>query len=92
MEKGAPNFTRAIQAWRSWEKTCNYLSCMGLPYHTRNHRYRGRLKTSICASALVNPGDEVIIPEPCFVCYYPITTLTGGVPVPLPLKLKTALS
>ena len=36
----------------------------------------------------MNPGDEVIIPEPCFVCYYPITTLTGGVPVPLPLKAE----
>ena len=40
--------------------------------------------------ALVNPGDEVIIPEPCFVCYYPITTLTGGVPVPLPLTMAEA--
>ena len=31
--------------------------------------------------ALIQPGDEVIIPEPCFVCYEPITQLTGGVPV-----------
>ncbi|MCL2054103.1 MAG: aminotransferase class I/II-fold pyridoxal phosphate-dependent enzyme [Oscillospiraceae bacterium] len=31
--------------------------------------------------ALVNPGDEVLIPEPCFVCYNPIVALTGGVPV-----------
>ena len=31
--------------------------------------------------ALVQPGDEVIIPEPCFVCYEPITQLTGGVPM-----------
>ena len=31
--------------------------------------------------ALVQPGDEVIIPEPCFVCYEPITQLTGGVTV-----------
>ena len=31
--------------------------------------------------ALVGPGDEVIICEPCYVSYEPITTLTGGVPV-----------
>lgn len=31
--------------------------------------------------ALVEPGDEVIIPEPCYVSYEPITTLTHGVPV-----------
>lgn len=33
--------------------------------------------------ALVEPGDEVIIPEPSFVCYKPIVELTGGVPVTL---------
>jgi aminotransferase len=34
---------------------------------------------------LLNPGDEVIIPEPSFVCYGPMTTLCSGVPVPLKL-------
>ncbi|HHX72138.1 MAG TPA: aminotransferase class I/II-fold pyridoxal phosphate-dependent enzyme [Clostridiales bacterium] len=34
--------------------------------------------------AFVTPGDEVIIPEPCFVCYGPIVRLAGGVPVALP--------
>ena len=33
--------------------------------------------------ALINPGDEVLIPEPSFVCYGPIATLAGGVPVPI---------
>lgn len=37
----------------------------------------------MCIRTLVQPGDEVIIPEPCFVCYEPITTLSGGVPVPV---------
>ncbi len=30
---------------------------------------------------LIEEGDEVIIPEPCYVSYEPITTLTGGIPV-----------
>lgn len=33
--------------------------------------------------ALIEPGDEVLIPEPCFVCYSPLTELCHGVPVPI---------
>jgi len=35
----------------------------------------------IAIRAVVNPGDEVIIPMPSFVCYEPIVRLTSGVPV-----------
>ncbi len=53
--------------------------------------------------ALVNPGDEVIIPQPSYVCYEPIVRLSGGVPVIIetkaencfkvtPEELKNALS
>lgn len=35
----------------------------------------------ISIRALLNPGDEALIVEPCFVCYVPIVELTGGVPV-----------
>ena len=34
----------------------------------------------LCMRALINPGDEVLIPEPSFVCYTPIARLAGGVP------------
>ena len=34
-----------------------------------------------CVRAVVSPGDEVIIPQPSYVCYEPITRLAGGVPV-----------
>ncbi len=37
----------------------------------------------IAIRAFVEEGDEVLIPEPCFVCYNPITVLSGGVPVPI---------
>ena len=38
--------------------------------------------------AIVNPGDEVIIPEPSYVCYEPITALAGGVPVIVDTKAE----
>ena len=36
--------------------------------------------------ALINPGDEVIIPEPSYVSYVPCVSLTGGTPVTIDLK------
>ena len=38
--------------------------------------------------AIVNVGDEVLIPEPSFVCYKPLTQMAGGVPVPLPTRAE----
>lgn len=38
--------------------------------------------------AVVAPGDEVIIPQPSYVCYEPITQLAGGVPVILETKAE----
>ena len=37
---------------------------------------------------LLNPGDEVIIPTPYFVCYGPLTEMSGGVPKYLELKVE----
>jgi aminotransferase len=34
--------------------------------------------------AVINPGDEVIVPEPCYVSYKPSVSLAGGKPVPVP--------
>lgn len=31
--------------------------------------------------AVCAPGDEVLVPEPCFVCYAPLVSLTGATPV-----------
>ena len=44
----------------------------------------------LCMRALVTPGDEVLIPEPAFVCYDPLTRMAGGVPVPLVTKAEDA--
>ena len=53
--------------------------------------------------AIITPGDEVIIPQPSYVCYDPITELCGGVPIIIetlaendfkvtPEQLKNAIS
>lgn len=36
--------------------------------------------------SVVRPGDEVLIPEPSFVCYKPLTIMAGGVPVTIETK------
>lgn len=36
--------------------------------------------------AMLDPGDEVIVPEPSYVSYVPCVSLADGVPVPLPLQ------
>ncbi|MDI6703601.1 MAG: aminotransferase class I/II-fold pyridoxal phosphate-dependent enzyme [bacterium] len=38
--------------------------------------------------AIINPGDEVIIPEPSYVSYKPCTLFSGGIPVVVPTYLK----
>ena len=35
----------------------------------------------VAVRSLINPGDEVIVPMPSFVCYEPIVRMAGGVPV-----------
>jgi aminotransferase len=38
--------------------------------------------------AMLEPGEEVIVPEPCFVAYQPTVTFAGGVPKPVPTYVE----
>ena len=40
----------------------------------------------IAFRAMLDPGDEVLIPQPCYVSYLPCAVLANGVPVVIPLK------
>ena len=42
----------------------------------------------IALRGLINDGDEVLVTEPCFVCYTPLIELAGGVAVSVPTKLE----
>ena len=38
--------------------------------------------------AMLDPGDEVLVPQPSYVSYVPCVAMAGGVPVPVPLKAE----
>lgn len=40
----------------------------------------------LAARAIIDPGDEVIVPDPGYVSYQPCVTLAGGVVVPVPTR------
>lgn len=40
----------------------------------------------LCLRAFLTVGDEILIPEPAFVCYGPLASLTGAKPVPIVTK------
>lgn len=42
----------------------------------------------LAVRGLIDPGDEVLIVEPCFVCYAPLVELVGGVAVPVPTRIE----
>ena len=42
----------------------------------------------LALTAIIDPGDEVIVPEPCFVSYMPEVSLAGGTPISVPTYAK----
>lgn len=43
----------------------------------------------LAMTAILDPGDEVIVPQPCFVAYTAEVIFAGGVPVPIPTYVET---
>ena len=46
----------------------------------------GKLALFLALKAMLDPGDEVLIPAPYWVSYPSITTMVGGTPAPIPLS------
>ena len=84
LEQGRTKYTANAGLKELRAEVCNYLARrFELNYEPQNVLVTvgGSEAIDLAIRALVKPGDEVIIPEPCFVCYEPITQLVGGVPV-----------
>ncbi len=86
LEKGQTYYTSNSGLIELRKELCNYLERrFSLTYNENNILVTvgGSEAIDLAFRALINPGDEVIIPEPSFVCYSPCTALAGGVPVPV---------
>ena len=85
LQQGRTRYTANAGMKELRVEICNYLARrFGLHYSPDDQvlvTVGGSEAIDMAIRAMVQPGDEVIIPEPCFVCYEPITSLTGGVPV-----------
>lgn len=87
IEKGrtfySPNrgFTDLLESISDY---CNRRFHLDYDPHTQILVTVGGSEAIDCAlRSLVSPGDEVLIPQPSFVCYDPLTTMAGGTPVPI---------
>ena len=85
LERGHTKYTSTAGMLELRREIANYLKRrFDLSYDYTNQvlvTVGGSEAIDLTLRCLLNPGDEVIIPEPCFVCYEPITQLTGGGPL-----------
>ncbi len=92
LELGKTRYTANAGMKELREEICVYLKRrLNMQYDAMSEvvvTVGGSEAIDLCVRALVGAGDEVIIPEPSFVCYDPITTLTGGTAVHLPCKVE----
>ena len=90
LEKGKTYYTSNAGTLELREEIVKYLSRrFSLSYDPKSEilvTVGGSEAIDLAIRALVDEGDEVILPTPCFVCYDPIIHLTGGKTVEIPLK------
>lgn len=94
LEKGktwySPN--RGFAALR--EEICRYFNRrFGVEYDPNTETLvtvGGSEAIDICIRCLINPGDEVLIPQPSFVCYEPLAEMADGVPVLIETKAENS--
>ena len=74
------------------EAICTYINKKyGVKYNSEDEvvvTVGGSEAIDLAIRALVDPGDEVLVVEPSFVCYTPLVELVGGVAVPVPTRIE----
>ncbi len=90
LEKGQTYYTANAGLMELREEICRYNEKkFGVAYNPKSEvlvTVGGSEAIDLMIRAIVNPGEEVLIPEPCFVCYRPLTVMAGGAPVSIETK------
>lgn len=90
LEKGRTFYTSNAGLLELREEICKYTDRrFHIAYNPKTEvllTVGGSEGIDVALRAMINPGDEVIIPEPCFVSYVPCVELADGVPVTIALK------
>ncbi|MGN0106500.1 MAG: aminotransferase class I/II-fold pyridoxal phosphate-dependent enzyme [Hominilimicola sp.] len=90
LEKGQTHYTANAGLMELREEICRYNQRkFGVTYDPKSEvvvTVGGSEAIDLMIRAIISPGDEVLIPEPCFVCYKPLTIMAGGVAVPIETK------
>ncbi len=92
LEKGKTYYTANAGTLELRQEIDRYLSRrFGISYDPNGEilvTVGGSEAIDIALRAVLEPGDEVIIPNPAFVCYAPLTRIAGGVPVLLQTRYE----
>lgn len=90
LEKGRTYYTSNSGLMELREEICKYMLKFGLECTPDEILITvgGSEGVDVAMRTILNPGDEVIIPEPSFVCYKPCASLAGGVPVTIETKAE----
>ena len=92
LEKGRTFYTSNAGLKELRVEIANYLDRrFGLNYHPEQEMLitvGGSEAIDIAMRAMLDPGDEVLIPQPSYVSYVPCAVLANGVPVIIELKAE----
>jgi aminotransferase len=92
LEKGRTFYTSNAGLKELKLEICGYLSRRFAVTYDPDHEVMvtvgGSEAIDIALRAMLNPGDEVLIPQPSYVSYVPCTILANGVPVIIDLQAK----
>ncbi|MCD8075528.1 MAG: aminotransferase class I/II-fold pyridoxal phosphate-dependent enzyme [Lachnospiraceae bacterium] len=92
LEKGRTFYTSNSGLMELRKEICRYLKrrcdLTYDPVHETLVTVGGSEAIDIALRAMLDAGDEVLIPQPCYVSYLPCVQLTGGVPVIIELQEK----